>query len=182
MEDVEIIELYFTRMETAIAETAKKYGAYLHQVAYNILRDLSEAEEILDDTYMGAWNAMPPTRPDNLKYFLSGIARNLSLSRLDYLLAGKRHALFVELDECMPSVADSVEETMEAKELGDILNRFLKTLDKKTCAVFLARYYYSYSMEELADMYGLSKRQVKYILSKTREGFRTCLARKGVTV
>ncbi|MDE6128876.1 MAG: hypothetical protein K2G16_06760, partial [Lachnospiraceae bacterium] len=102
MEDSEIIELYFARSEMAIWKTDKKYGDYLHQVAYHILRSLCDTEEIINDTYMGAWKAIPPTKPDSLKHFLSRITRNLSFDRLDYLNAGKRHALFVEMDECIP--------------------------------------------------------------------------------
>ncbi|MBD5498632.1 MAG: sigma-70 family RNA polymerase sigma factor [Lachnospiraceae bacterium] len=182
MEDAGIVALYFARSETAIQETERKYGAYLHQVAYNILRDISDTEEIVNDTYMGAWGAIPPTRPNNFKHFLSRITRNLSFNRLSYLKAGKRHALFVELDECIPDRQNEVEHLWEAKEIGIALNRFLKTLDDKSCAVFLARYYYSYSIDELAKQYRLSARQVKYLLSKMRNELRVYFEREGVIV
>lgn len=180
MEDSEIIELYFARSELAIWKTDKKYGDYLHQVAYHILRSLCDTEEIINDTYMGAWKAIPPTRPDSLKYFLSRITRNLSFDRLDYLNAGKRHALFVEMDECIPDRKSDMEEIWEAKEIGAVLNKFLDTLDRKNCAVFVARYYYAYSVDELAEQYALSKRQVKYILSKTRKQLRAYFEEEGV--
>lgn len=89
MDDLEIIDLYFKRSETAVLETDRKYNAFLRRVAYNILRSLQDTEEIVNDTYMGAWNAIPPTRPDSLKHFLSRITRNLSFDRLDYLHAGR---------------------------------------------------------------------------------------------
>ena len=181
MEDDGIVALYFARSETAIAETEKKYGAYLHQVAYHILRNLSDTDEIVNDTYMGAWGAIPPTKPTHLRHFLSRITRNLSFNRLAYLKAGKRNALFVELDECIPDGKD-VEQVWEAKEIGVVLNRFLKTLDDKSCAVFLARYYYSYSIDELAEQYRLSARQVKYLLSKARNGLRDYFEKEGVIV
>ncbi len=181
MEDDGIVALYFARSETAIAETEKKYGAYLHQVAYHILRNLSHTDEIVNDTYMGAWGAIPPTKPNHLRHFLSRITRNLSFNRLAYLKAGKRNALFVELDECIPDGKD-VEQVWEAKEIGVVLNRFLKTLDDKSCAVFLARYYYSYSIDELAEQYRLSARQVKYLLSKARNGLRDYFEKEGVIV
>ncbi len=92
MEDLKIINLFYERSELAIKETSGKYGAYLKQVAYNILRDLCDTEEVVNDTYMGAWKAIPPTRPSNLKHFLSRITRNLSFDRLDYRTAGKRQA------------------------------------------------------------------------------------------
>ena len=181
MEDDGIVALYFARSETAIAETEKKYGAYLHQVAYHILRNLSDTDEIVNDTYMGAWGAIPPTKPNHLRHFLSRITRNLSFNRLAYLKAGKRNALFVEVEECIPDGKD-VEQVWEAKEIGVVLNRFLKTLDDKSCAVFLARYYYSYSIDELAEQYRLSARQVKYLLSKARNGLRDYFEKEGVIV
>lgn len=182
MEDARIVELYLERSETAIQETDKKYGAFLHQVAYNILRNLCDTEEIVNDTYMGTWRAIPPTKPDNFKHFISRITRNLSFDRLDYLNAGKRHALFVEMDECIPDRKSGVEELWEAREIGRALNRFLETLDRKSCAVFLARYYYSYSISELAEQYSLSARQVKYLLSKTRSRLRDYFEKEGVVV
>ena len=182
MEDTEIITMYFGRQETAIQETKNKYGAYLNVMAYNILHSLEDAEEVVDDTYMAAWNTMPPTKPKNLKYFLSRITRNLSFDRLDYKNARKRRALFVELDECIPDRQNDVELIWEAKEIGRIINDFLQILDRKTCAVFLARYYYAYSIKELAGQYALSERQVKYLLSKTRNKLRTYFEKEGVVL
>lgn len=180
MEDSGIIELYFARSETAIQETGRKYGAYLSQVAYNILRNLRDTEEIVNDTYMATWHAIPPTKPNNFKHFLSRITRNLSFDRLDYLNAGKRHAIFVEMDECIPDKRNNVEDLWEAKEIGMALNRFLETLDRKSCAVFLGRYFYAYSISDLARQYGLSARQVRYILSKTRSQLRSYFEKEGV--
>lgn len=182
MEDAKIIELYISRSEAAIRETDHKYSAFLHRLAYNILHDRCDTEEIVDDTYMGAWNAIPPTIPDSLKHFLSRIARNLSLNRLKYLLAGKRNAAFVELDECIPDMQRSMERIWEAKEIGELLNRFLGTLDRKSCAVFLGRYYYAYSVDELAEQYSLTKRQIKYILSRTRNSLREYFEKEGVQI
>lgn len=182
MEDKEIVALYLERSEMAIQETDRKYGAFLQQVAYNILRNLDDSEEIVNDTYMGAWTAIPPTRPDNFKHFLSRIARNLSFDRLDYHKAGKRQAAFVEMDECIPDRRSDMEDIWQAKEIGRVLNSFLETLDHKNCAVFLGRYYYAYSIEELAKQYSLSSRQVKYRLSKARKQLRACFEREGVVL
>ena len=102
MEDFQIINLYLKRSEKAIEESKIKYGGYLNQIAYNILRDSRDTEEVVMDTFLGAWNAIPPTKPNSLKHYLSRIARNLSYNRLEYNLAGKRNALLVELDECIP--------------------------------------------------------------------------------
>lgn len=182
MEDTDIIALYIARSEAAIRETDLKYSAFLQRLAYNILRDSCDTEEIVNDTYMKAWNAIPPTIPDCLKHFLSRIARNLSLKRLEYLSAGKRSGLFVELDDCVPDRKQNVEEHWEAKELGEMLNEFLGTLDRKSCAIFLGRYFYSYSIGELAKRYSLTARQVKYLLFKTREGLRNFFVQKGVAI
>jgi RNA polymerase sigma-70 factor (ECF subfamily) len=182
MEDTEIVTMYFERRETAIQETENKYGVYLKAVAYHILRSFDDTEEVLDDTYMAAWNAIPPTKPENLKHFLSRITRNLSFDRLDYKNAGKRQALFVELDECIPDRQNDMETIWEAKEIGRVINNFLQTLDSKTCAVFLARYYYAYSVRELAEQYTLSDRQVKYLLSKTRNKLHSYFEKEGVTL
>lgn len=182
MEDLEIVNLYFERSETAIRETEKKYGAFLHRVAENIIGNRLDTEEVVSDTYMGAWNAIPPTRPDSLKHFLSRIARNLSFDRLDYRNAKKRRFLFVELDECIPDGRNDPEILWEAKEIGAALNRFLKTLDATSCAVFLARYYYCCSVGELSRRYSLSARQVRYSLAKTRGALRDYLEREGVVL
>lgn len=182
MEDAEIIELYIKRSEAAIRETDNKYSAFLRVVIYNILHDNRDTEEIVDDTYMGAWNAIPPTIPNSLKHFLSRIARNLSFDRLDYRLAGKRNAQFVELDECIPDSRRSVEAMLEAKEIGAALNRFLENLDRKSCAVFLGRYYYCYAIDELAGQYGLTKGQVKYRLSRMRARLRRYLEQEGIAI
>lgn len=182
MEDTEIITMYFERRETAIQETENKYGAYLNTVAYRILRSFDDTEEVVDDTYMAAWNTMPPTRPGNLKHFLSRITRNLSFDRMDYKNAGKRQALFVELDECIPDKKNDMESIWETKEIGRVLDEFLQTLDRRTCAVFLARYYYAYSIKELAKQYGISERQVKYLLEKTRNSLRRIFEKEGVAL
>ena len=146
MEDVGIIALYFARDEAAIRETDVKYRAYLNEVAYRILRSSEDVDEIVNDTYLGAWNAMPPSRPDALRHFLSRIARNLSFNRLDYRTAKRRaHAeqLLSELDECVPDACADVERSVETHEIAAALNRFLGGLDDLNCALFLARYYYA---------------------------------------
>lgn len=184
MQDSEIVALYLARSEDAIRETDHKYGGYLGKIIFNILRDREDAEELVNDTYMGAWRAIPPTIPDSLKHFLSRIARNLSFDRLDYKNAGKRQAILVELDEAVPDGdygADPAR-VWEAREIGELLNQFLAGLNRRTCAVFVARYYYAYPIAEIAEKYALSESQVKYTLSKTRTKLRSYLAAKGVAV
>ena len=182
MRDSEIVELYFQRRETAVLETDRKYRAFLCKIAHNILRDMRDTEEIINDTYMGAWNAIPPTRPDSLKYFLARITRNLSFDRLDYKNAAKRYALFVEIDECIPDCKYDMENMLEAKEIGMTLNRYLKTLDNRDCAIFLSRYFYCHSINEIARQYALPARRVKYILSKMRSNLKIWFEKEGVAI
>ena len=100
MEDTEIIDLYFARSEAAITETANKYGSYLHTIAYRVLRREEDTEEVINDTYLGAWNAIPPAIPRVLRHFLSGIARNLSFKRLEYLGAECRSSRMIRIRFC----------------------------------------------------------------------------------
>lgn len=182
MNDRDIVSLYVARSEDAIVMTDEKYGRYLNRVIFNLLQSESDAEEIKNDTYLGAWNAIPPTIPKSLKYFLVKIARNLSLDRLEYVMAGKRQSILVEIDEAIPDTKSTPEEAWELKEVGMAINMFLGKLDKMTCAVFLARYYYGYSIADLSKRYGMSERQVKYSLQKTRKKLAVYLEKEGVVL
>ena len=186
MEDTQIIGLYFSRKESAIEETAKKYGAYLNQIAYNILRCREDTEEVVTDTYFAAWNAIPPETPRVLKHFLSRITRNLSFNRLDYLTAKCREANMVtvlsELEDCLPDQNFDIETIMEGRELGQALNQFLSRLERQDCAILLCRYYHCMSIREIAEKYSLPERNLKYRLSCLRRQLRNYLERKGVAI
>ena len=186
MDDTQIIQLYFARSESAIAETADKYGPYLNQVAFHILRCREDTEEVVEDAYMAAWNAIPPTVPAVLKHFLSRITRNLAFTRLDYLTAKRRDShmdiLLSELDDCLPDRRGSAEDIWEAKQIGSSMNRFLEKLDRMDCRLFLSRYYHGMTIGETANRYGLSERTVKYRLSCLRKQLRTHLKKEGVIV
>ncbi len=186
MEDTEIIKLYFARQEAAVTETSKKYGAYLNQVADHILRSREDTEEVVSDTYLAAWNAIPPQRPRVLRHFLSRITRNLALDRLDYLTAGRRNrnmnVLLSELEACLPDQHSNPETILETKELGAAINRFLGTQSKADCALFLHRYYHSMTVAELMKTYGLSEGTVKYRLSCLRRRLKKHLSQEGIVV
>lgn len=186
MEDSSIIDLFFQRSETAIENTSKKYGSYLISIAYRILNSLEDSEEVVDDTYLRAWNAIPPTRPKVLKHFLSRITRNLSLDRLQYYAAEKRNAetvaILEELEACLPDPRGSAESAMEESELTIILNRFLGELEPLTCCVFLSRYYYAHTVKEVAAQFDLSEGKTKYMLTKARTALRSRLIEEGITV
>ena len=173
MEDSRIIELYWQRNEAAIAETDSKYGRYCYRIASNILQSSEDAEEAVNDTYVGAWNAMPPHRPTKLSTFLGKITRQLSLKKLRERNAQKRGGgeimlALCELEECVPS-AQSIDEQIDAKELAEIINQFLSELSKDERRVFVRRYWYFDSIAGIADYFGFSQSKVKSMLKRTRD-------------
>lgn len=184
MEDSKIIELFFARSERAIEETADKYGNYLTAIANNILHRPEDTEEIVNDVYWAAWNTLPPNRPNVLKHYLSRIVRNLSFKRFAYLSAEKRSAetvaLLSELEDCIPDACRSMEEIMDSKELGMCINRYLSGLSREDCSLFVSRFYYAQTHEQLAKKYGCSLRQIKYRLEKLRKNLRAYLQKEGV--
>ena len=186
MEDAQIIKLYFARSEDALGETRRKYESYLNGVARAILKSPEDREEILGDTYLAAWNTIPPERPRSLRYYLARITRNLSLNRLDYLTAQCRDSrmdvLLSELEECLPDCGSSPEETAEAREIGTLLNRFLGTLDAEDCGIFLNRYFYGLTIPEIQKKTGTPQRKIKYRLSSARRKLRMFLEKEGVSL
>ncbi len=173
MEDSRIVELFWQRNEAAIAEADRKYGRYCHSIASNILQSGEDAEEVVNDTYIGAWNAMPPHRPARLSTFLGKITRQLSLKRLREQNAQKRGGgeitlALSELEECIPS-AQSIDEQMDAKALAEVINRFLATLNDDERRVFVRRYWYFDSIGSIAERFGFSQSKVKSMLKRTRD-------------
>lgn len=184
MNDSEILDLYFARSEQAIAQTDAKYGPYCFSIANHILSNPSDAEESVNDTWLTAWNAIPPTRPQRLGTFLGRLTRNLAIDRLRRNTAGKRgsgetQVLLDELEECV-SGTESPETELLHKELSAALNRFLHQLPEQDRAVFLLRYYHSHAHLEIAQKTGLSSNQVKYILKRTRTALAAALKKEGL--
>ncbi len=183
MEDSQIIALFLQRSEDAISQTDRKYGGLLRSVAGRILRRAEDSEEIVSDTYLAAWNQIPPEIPKVLKYYLSRITRNLALTRYEYASAQKR-AAFVEvaiseLEECIPDTAASPEARAEEKELSQALNRFLSGLGPLDCALFVGRYYYNRNASELGRQQGIRAYQVKYRLKKLRAELKAFWEKEG---
>jgi len=183
--DSEIVELYWQREERAISETNDKYGSYLYTIAYNILADRLDSEECLDDTYLGAWNSMPPKRPSALSVFLSRIMRNIALSRFRYKTAEKRVPSDLlrsldELDDCLP--CEDASETFDKKELARVLNDYLRSLDDRQSFVFICRYYYFDKVEKIADMLKLSRSTITRELATIRDGLKVRLDEEGVSL
>lgn len=186
MEDERIIGLYFARSESAIAETSKKYGKYCYSIAMGILRSREDSEECVNDTYVGAWNAMPPHRPRSLSAFLGKLTRNISLKRLRMKTADKRgggeYALALEeLGECV-SARESVENRVEEKLLAKHISDFLRTMPDADRRVFVQRYFYLRSVKEIAQDFGFSQSKVKSMLFRSREKLRTKLIKEGDVV
>lgn len=183
MDDSAIIDLYFDRSETAISETEKKYGPYCYSIAYNILTNQEDAEESVSDTYMAAWNAMPPRRPSILSTFLGKITRHLSIdrwrSRNAYKRGGGEMVLALEeLEDCIAGGED-VEKTLERKELARLFNGFLSGLPETERCVFLCRYWYLDSIADLEIRFGFSQSKLKSMLHRTRGKLRAELQKGG---
>ncbi len=183
MLDEEIIALYFARDEKALEETAEKYGSYCCAVAENILRDKEDAEECVNSAWLGAWNAIPPNSPGNLKIFLAKITRNLALNRLRAKTAGKRGgnecaAVYDELSELISS-GESVEEGFDAKELGESINGFASKLPKRERNIFIRRYFFMETAESIGKRYSLSANNVAVILHRIRRKLKKHLEKEG---
>ena len=186
MEDSQIIDLYWARSEQAVQETDTKYGGYCRAIAHNILKSFEDSEECVADTWLRAWNAMPPQRPSVLSAFLGRITRNLSLDRYKAARAEKRGgdsfpAALDELSACIPAQG-GVEQTMDERELGRAIDRFLRTVPEKQCSLFLRRYWYAESIAQIAGRYAMKENTVKSMLFRTREQLRAFLQKEGIAV
>lgn len=184
MEDHEIVALYFARSERAITETARKFGAYCRKIAWNILASRRDAEECENDTWLAAWNTMPPQRPARLAPYLGRITRNLALDRYDQAHAAKRggfSGLLQELDDCLPDPA-AVHETVEAAETARLITEFLRGLPPEPRQIFLRRYWYCDPTRAIARRCGVSEGKVRVTLHRTRQKLRTFLEQEGVAV
>lgn len=185
MTDEEIIDLFFERSEQAIVELEKKHGSAVRQVTRNILADPSDAEECVNDTWLGVWNAIPPARPQPLRTFVCKIARNLATKRYHANLAQKRNSYYdLALDElaaCIPC-ADSAEDEVAARELARLLNAFLDTLAYEDRFLFMRRYWYSDPLPEIAKQAGLRYSAAAVRLHRVKKKLKDYLLKEGVSV
>lgn len=183
MEDRQIIELYWQKNADAISETANKYGVYCFAIAENILHDIEDSEECVNDTWLHAWNAIPPQRPNAFRMFLAKITRNLSLDRLSTRNAEKRGGgemalVLDELTECLAGEAD-VEAAYEARELEQIIRRFVQALPEREGNVFVRRYFFIEPAAAIAKRYHLTENNVRVILNRVRKKLKQELMREG---
>ena len=186
MEDSKIIELYFARNESAIGETEKKYGNYLLKTALNIVFDEEDSRECVNDTYLRAWNVIPPKNPAVLSSFLAKITRHLAID-----MFRRKHSLkrieseyslsLTELDECIPEKL-STENEFEHRLLTESINHFLLSLSKENRDIFICRYFYSDSIKEIASYFGTSESKIKSSLFRIRKLLKEHLEKEGFEI
>ncbi len=186
MEDNNIIELFFQRSENAIAETSKKYGRYCRKIAYSILQNSRDTEECVNDTYLKAWNSIPPQKPNNLAVFLSRITRNLALDK--YRSAnrikrgkGQTEQVLDELSGCLP-LENKTEAVIEDIVITETVNNFLSSLSAENRTVFVRRYWYMDSIQKIAHDHGYSISKVKMSLMRSRNELKILLEKEGIIV
>lgn len=186
MEDSQIVELYWQRDESAISETSTKYERYLTKVANNILNDVEDSMESVNDTYMHAWNSMPPHRPEMLSTFLAKITRRISIDMFRKRTASKRGGTEYEmsLQELAESGFEAGEDSSviddnESEVLGQLISKFLRTLPEDTRNIFIGRYFHNDPLKDICAYYGFSETKVKSLLFRTRNSLRDYLAKEG---
>lgn len=181
MDDAHIIELFFARAESAIAALARRFGARLYAIAMNILNSARDAEECVNDTYLALWNAIPPEQPDPLCAYTYRVGRNTALKRLRSNTAQIRYSAYdLSLDElagCIPD--ESLWETLDARELGRSIDRFLDTQPKENRVIFLRRYWFGDSVKKIAGDTGLREGTVSVRLSRIRNALKDYLYKEG---
>lgn len=183
MDDGQIVQFYWDRDERAIPATADKYGNYCTSIAKNILGNPEDAEECVNDTYMRAWNSMPPHRPNVLSAFLGKITRNVSLNRYKQNTADKRGggevpAVLEEIAELI-SDTDSVEQEVDRRELVKAIDAFLDRLPTEKRSLFLCRYWYFDSVSDLASRFGMTENHVPVTLNRLRRKLHDFLLERG---
>ena len=183
MRDDEIVALYWQRDEAAIRETEQKYSRYLSKIAYNVLADLGDCEEVVNDTCLKAWNSMPPHRPAALGTYLGKIARQLSIDRFRTRNREKRkgseYSLSLsELEECV-DCGDATRQAADARLLAEAISSYLKTLPEPSRHAFVGRYYYMDPLKEVAVYCGMSEARAKSLLYRARQGLKAYLKQEG---
>ena len=183
MEDRDIVALYLQRNEKAILHTQKKYGSFLKGFAKGFLGNAQDAQETENDTYLRAWNAIPPDTPERLRPYLAKIARRLCIDKIRNNTAEKRGggAYIESLDELKDCVTDGVSpaDAAEANALKSAIDSFLETLDERQRNIFVQRYFYAYSISLIADYHKITENNVKVILFRLRGALKNHLVQEG---
>lgn len=183
MEDEEIVELLTQRSQQAIQELDNKYGKLCFHLAHNILNSARDAEECVNDAYLGVWNAIPPARPASLSAYVGRVVRNIALTLWDRNQAAKRSSRYTvameEVEGCLAGL-DDVEHAVQARELTRVLEEFLDTLPQKDRVMFVRRYWFADSYQDIAVRVGLSTKNVSVRLTRLRQKLRRHLVERGV--
>jgi RNA polymerase sigma-70 factor (ECF subfamily) len=184
MDDKQIVELFWERSEDAIAETDRKYGRYILFIAKNVLSDDEDAREVQNDTYLRTWDSIPPERPTALRAYVGAICRNLALSRYRRKYAEKRQGCvdiaIDELADCLPDESDG--DRVASEMIADALNRFVAELSARDRRIFVQRYWYMCSTDEIARENSMNKNTVVTILYRTRNELKAFLEKEGVNI
>lgn len=185
MEDIKIIDLFFERSEQAIRELDRKYGKICHALSYNIVNNKQDAEECVNDAYLGAWNAIPPTKPDPLQTYICKIVRNISLNLYHRRAAAKRNSTYEialqELEAYLTAPA-TVETEVETRELVRNIEDFMDSLSEENCVIFMRRYWFFDTYAEIAGRVGLSEKNVSVRLTRIRKQLKDYLREREVYV
>lgn len=186
MNDNEIIELYWNRSEVAIKKTAEKYEKYCYAIAHNILCNSEDSEECVNDTYLHAWNAMPPHRPNMLSAFLGKITRNIALNRYKHLKRKKRHGeqmaiLLSELDECI-ECDQGVEAEIDNALIARTISDYLYSVPRINSAVFIQRYFFCNSIDDLSKHFNFSNSKITSMLYRMRGELKIILIKEGIEI
>ena len=185
IDDEEIIEMFFERDQQAIRELDIKYGKICHNLSYNIVNSRRDAEECVNDAYLGAWNAIPPTRPNPLLSYIVKIVRNISLKIYWRKEAAKRNSIYtIAMQEIEVCIADpkNVEDEVEARELARIIESFLDTLTVKERVIFMRRYAYIDTYADIAKRVGISEKNVSVRLTLIRQKLKQYLIEREVFI
>lgn len=186
MQDTEIVELYFNRDESAITETQNKYERYLTKIAYNVLGDFEDSKESVNDTYLAAWNSIPPHRPNVLSVYLGKLTRRISIDIFRRSNREKRKASqyalsLEELDDCL-SIGEGPEELIDSHLLAEAINKFLRSISEEARNAFIGRYYFLDPLKTVARYCGMSETKAKSLLFRTRCGLKEYLKKEGFDV
>lgn len=185
IEDEKIIEMFFARSEQGIQELDIKYGKVCHKLSCNIVGNRQDAEECVNDAYLGAWNAIPPAKPNPLLTYICKIVRNTSLRLYYRKEAAKRNSAYtVAMEEIESCIADpnTVEDEVEARELARIIESFLDTLTVENRVIFMRRYWFADSCKDIAEFVGLTEKNISVRLTRIRKKMKVYLAEREVFV
>ncbi len=181
MKEQKLLALLLSRDESALDILAQQFGKQLHRTAYNVLNSCEDAEEIVSDTYLALWNAIPPAKPESLEAYAHRTARNLALKKYRFQSAQKRNSHFdLSLDELAGALPDTTTpNTISARELGQAINRFLDTLSRQNRILFMRRYWFGDTVGQLAQEFSLTENTVSVRLNRIRSKLKDYLIKEG---